>query len=154
MLHLNWMPQDTPYPLFLATCYRNYNIPWRKYKEIQKKNALTNFAWVILLQYFLLLNKLAEPPIVFSSYDFIIAINLCFLLKIFKLLTIIIIAIIYLACHFYSKYVYSTKKLEIDKRSEKITTHQYIRSLPSCNYMSMMQSTEKRTKMMKWQFVS
>ena len=104
ILHSNWTPQDTPYPLFLATCYRNYNIPWRKYKEIQKKNALTNFAWVILLQYFLLLHKLAEPPIVFSSYDFIIAINLCFLLKIFKLLTIIIIAIIYLACHFYLFY--------------------------------------------------
>ena len=33
------MPQDTPYPLFLATCYRNYNIPRRKYKEIQKKCA-------------------------------------------------------------------------------------------------------------------
>ena len=108
------MPQDTPYPLFLATCYRNYNIPWRKYKEIQKKNALTNFAWVILLQYFLLLNKLAEPPIVFSSYDFIIAINLRFLLKIFKLLAIIIImTIIYLTCHFY---VYSTKKVRRIRR--------------------------------------
>ena len=108
ILHSNWTPQDTPYPLLLATCYRNYNIPWRKYKEIQKKNALTNFAWVILLQYFLLLHKLAEPPIVFSSYDFIIAINPCFLLKLFKLLSIIIImTITYLTWQFY---VYFTKK--------------------------------------------
>ena len=101
------MPKDTPYTLFLATCYRNYNISRKKTQgNSGKKNALTNFAWVILLQYFLLLKKLAEPPIVFSSYDFIIAINLCFLLKIFKLLTIIIfMTIIYLACHFY---VYST----------------------------------------------
>ena len=85
-------------------------------------------------------SKLVEPPPIVFAYDFIIAINLSFLLKIFIL---IVITIIYLPCHFY---VYFT---EVRSRCEwrKITNHQYIIiSLVQSVIMCMMQYTKRNER--------